>query len=136
MQLVVAMDFSDCSRLACAWTAEHGVRLGATEVTFVHVCDEEGGLPALERHATRLRAVVDEVWKGVTGVVRRYAVVHGKADVEILRAAVEHEAFAVVMGTNGRVGLDRFLLGSVAEKVVRGAPCTVITVKPRALETP
>jgi nucleotide-binding universal stress UspA family protein len=39
------------------------------------------------------------------------------------------------MGTNGRTGFDRLFLGSVAEKVVRGAPCTVITVKPRP-ETP
>ena len=129
MQLVVAMDFSDCSRLACAWAAEHGVKLGATEVTFVHVCDELEGLQELERHVAKVRGVVDDVWKGVTGVVLRYAVVHGKADVEILRAAVEHEAFAIVMGTNGRVGFDRFLLGSVAEKVVRRAGCPVWTLR-------
>jgi nucleotide-binding universal stress UspA family protein len=38
----------------------------------------------------------------------------------------------IVVGTHGRHGFDRLLLGSVAEKVVRGAPCSVLTVKKRA----
>ena len=38
---------------------------------------------------------------------------------------------AIVMGTHGRKGLDRMLVGSVAERVVRDAPCTVIIVKPK-----
>jgi nucleotide-binding universal stress UspA family protein len=36
----------------------------------------------------------------------------------------------IVMGTHGRTGLDRLLLGSVAERVVRHAPCPVVTVHP------
>lgn len=130
MQLVVAMDYSDCSRQACRWAAENAPKLGATEATFIHVCDELA-LHALEAEGGKLRAVVEEIWKDVRGVARRYSVVHGRADDEIIRAATEHEAFAVVMGTNGRTGLDRLFLGSVAERVVRGAPCTVIIVKPQ-----
>jgi nucleotide-binding universal stress UspA family protein len=38
----------------------------------------------------------------------------------------------VVVGTHGRKGLDRLILGSVAETVVRNAHCSVLTVKPRA----
>jgi nucleotide-binding universal stress UspA family protein len=130
MQLVVAMDYSDCSRQACTWAATHGPKLGAKEATFIYVCDQLS-LHALEAEGAKLRAVVDDIWKDVKDVVRRYSVVHGAPDAEIIKAAVEHEAFAIVMGTNGRTGFDRLFLGSVAEKVVRGAPCTVITVKPR-----
>ena len=130
MQLVVAMDYSDCSRQACTWAAVNGPKLGATEATFIHVCAELA-LHELEAEGGRLRAVVDDVWKDVKGVVRRYSIVHGAPEVEIIKAAVAHDAFAIVMGTNGRTGIDRLFLGSVAEKVVRGSPCTVITVKPR-----
>jgi nucleotide-binding universal stress UspA family protein len=44
-------------------------------------------------------------------------------------AADEH-ADMIVMGTQGRTGLDRLLLGSVAERVIRHASCPVLTVRP------
>jgi nucleotide-binding universal stress UspA family protein len=46
----------------------------------------------------------------------------------ILRAARENQCDLIVMGTHGRAGLNRFLRGSVAEEVVRKAPCPVMTV--------
>ncbi len=46
----------------------------------------------------------------------------------IVRHAVEHEIDLIVMGTHGREGIARVLLGSVAEKVVRRASCPVLTV--------
>jgi nucleotide-binding universal stress UspA family protein len=50
---------------------------------------------------------------------------------EILRAADQHKADLIVMGTHGRTGIDRIIFGSVAEKVVTAANCPVLTVKPR-----
>ncbi len=47
----------------------------------------------------------------------------------ILQVAKEVGANLIVMGTHGRTGLGRLLMGSVAEKVVRGATCPVVTVK-------
>lgn len=47
---------------------------------------------------------------------------------EIVSYIDEHDVDLVVMGTHGRTGLDRYLLGSVAEKVVRTAPVPVLTV--------
>jgi nucleotide-binding universal stress UspA family protein len=58
---------------------------------------------------------------------------------EILRAAAEVPCDLIVMGTHGRTGLARLLMGSVAEEVVRKAPCPVVTVKtpfPVATPTP
>jgi nucleotide-binding universal stress UspA family protein len=48
----------------------------------------------------------------------------------ILRAAEETECDVIVMGTHGRTGLGRLLMGSVAEAVIRKAPCPVLSVKP------
>jgi nucleotide-binding universal stress UspA family protein len=48
--------------------------------------------------------------------------------VEILATAEQTKADLIVMGTHGRHGVGRALLGSVAEKVVRAAPCPVLTV--------
>jgi universal stress protein A len=47
----------------------------------------------------------------------------------IVHVAHERSADLIVMGTHGRTGLSHVLLGSVAEKVVRLAPCPVLTVK-------
>lgn len=46
----------------------------------------------------------------------------------IVREAEEHDCDIIVMGTHGRGGIDRLLLGSVAEKVVRASPLPVLTV--------
>ncbi|HZV11652.1 MAG TPA: universal stress protein [Candidatus Kapabacteria bacterium] len=59
---------------------------------------------------------------------------HGRPFAEILRYAEEHEIDLIIIGTHGRSGLDHFLLGSTAEKVVRKAPCPVLTVRPSERE--
>jgi nucleotide-binding universal stress UspA family protein len=53
----------------------------------------------------------------------------GNAATMILEVADEVQAGLIVMGTHGRTGLGRVLLGSVAERVLREAPCPVLTVK-------
>jgi nucleotide-binding universal stress UspA family protein len=53
----------------------------------------------------------------------------GPAPGTILEAADEFKADLIVMGTHGRTGLKRLLLGSVAELVLRKAPCPVLTVR-------
>jgi nucleotide-binding universal stress UspA family protein len=56
-------------------------------------------------------------------------VLAGNAARDIVEFAEEQEADLIVMATHGRTGLERFLIGSVAEKVVRRAPCPVFTLK-------
>jgi len=53
----------------------------------------------------------------------------GKPFLEIIRMAKDEEADLIVMGTHGRTGLPHVLIGSTAEKVVRMAPCPVLTVR-------
>lgn len=61
----------------------------------------------------------------------RLIVLQGNAADEILRTASEEEVDLIVIATRGRTGLDRLIFGSVAEKVVRLAPCPVLTISSR-----
>lgn len=63
------------------------------------------------------------------GVTARSAVRSGVAWREILAAATDERADMIVMGTQGRSGLDRLLMGSVAARVVALAACPVVTVR-------
>ncbi len=56
-------------------------------------------------------------------------VVKGHAGAEILRFAEEHDVDLIVLSSHGLTGLERLLLGSVAEKVTRQAPCPVFIVE-------
>jgi nucleotide-binding universal stress UspA family protein len=59
----------------------------------------------------------------------RHVFVEGDPAAEIVRYCRDATMDLVVMGTHGRTGLERLLLGSVAEKVLRDAPCSVLVVK-------
>jgi len=65
-----------------------------------------------------------------TGVSVEARLLDGRVESEILREAEEWPADLIVIGTHGRSGFDRFVLGSVAEKVLRKAECPVLTVPP------
>jgi nucleotide-binding universal stress UspA family protein len=62
----------------------------------------------------------------------RYLVSSGVPFEKILDAAEDHRIDLIVLATHGRTGIKRLLIGNVAERVVRHAPCPVLTVKPRA----
>jgi nucleotide-binding universal stress UspA family protein len=70
------------------------------------------------------------------GVRLERRLVVGDAAARILEAAQAVPCDLIVMGTHGRTGLGRVLLGSVAEQVVRLAPCPVLTVKTAFAEVP
>ena len=128
-------DFSDRSEhafhLACALARDYGARLVVLHVTAHPVIGYgEGVLPPdpeeLARHAwDELNRL--EVPGGSVRAERRLE--EGDPVSEILRVAGESGADLVVMGTHGRTGLPRLLMGSVAELVVRKAKCPVLTVR-------
>lgn len=80
-----------------------------------------------EEALTRLRDLVANAFQGPWEV----EVAMGQPADTIVRVAKERGADLIVMSTHGRTGLQHVLLGSVAEKVVRLAPCPVLTVKHR-----
>ncbi len=75
-----------------------------------------------------LATVLDPQWAAGRKVV--LAVVEGSPKVEIVRYARQHDIDLIVLATHGRSGLAHVLIGSVAENVVRTAPCPVLTVRP------
>jgi nucleotide-binding universal stress UspA family protein len=85
---------------------------------YAYVRDQaSGGLEELakEIEANDIEAKMELVW--------------GIPHEEIVRVAQEEEVDMIVMGTHGRKGWDRLVMGSQAEQVVRNAPCPVITLK-------
>jgi nucleotide-binding universal stress UspA family protein len=75
-----------------------------------------------------LTRILDPQWSAGRKVVQ--AVVEGSPRVEIIRYARQQEIDLIVLATHGRTGLAHLLIGSVAESVVRTAPCPVLTVRP------
>ncbi len=78
-----------------------------------------------EEALTQLRDLMPDSFQGAWEA----DVATGSPAETIVRIAQERGADLIVMGTQGRTGLSHVLLGSVAEKVVRLAPCPVLTVR-------
>ena len=79
----------------------------------------------LEEALTHLRDLIPTTFTGRSEIL----VEDGHPTDVIVRMAQEHKADLIVMGTHGRSGLPHLLMGSVAEKVVRLAPCSVLVVR-------
>jgi len=132
-RILVATDFSLCSLNALGHGEELARRLGA-ELILLHVraVPVAGAEKADDAHAAaeaEITRSVDDLRKH--GLRVRALRRTGAADEEILGAAESERASLVVMGTHGRKGVARVLLGSVAERVLRSVPCPVLTVGPR-----
>ena len=79
-----------------------------------------------ERAETAIEKTVDAL---PDGVAVETSIVEGVPKTTILDVVAEEGMDMVVMGTHGRTGLDHYLIGSVAEKVVRRSPVPVVTVR-------
>ena len=136
------VDFSETSRAALEEAAELARRYEA-ELALVHVFEPPAATADLmvappemfEQTAKDLERKL-ELWKGEAerrgAKVVRAVVMTGAAATEAVRFAREGGYDLVVMGTHGRRGIRHLVLGSVAERVVREAPCAVLVVRPRA----
>ncbi|HEX6985327.1 MAG TPA: universal stress protein [Planctomycetaceae bacterium] len=136
-------DFSERSEAAWRYAELMATTFGA-EVFLLHVLQEpvavlpESSL-AVAPPAVNLPELTESAERGLQNLTVREparivgrTVLHGPAAEEIVRYAADAEADLIVLGTHGRTGLAHVLLGSVAEKVVRKAPCAVLTVRPHA----
>lgn len=134
-------DFSEPAEhafhLACSLTRDHEARLVVLYVapTAYPIVGEMFVVPPLAAddpivaNAEKLREKMEANHLGLEGLPVEYRVEQGDPVDVILRVADEEEAGLIVLGTHGRTGLDRVLMGSVAEKVVRKAPSSVLAVK-------
>jgi nucleotide-binding universal stress UspA family protein len=130
-----ATDFSACSaaacRLACALARHHHSRLVIAHVLAAPVAAYVGGslVPDPASHLKEMQHKLERVGPADAGFEVERLLVGGEPAAEILRFAREQSCDLIVLGTHGRTGLPRLVLGSVAEQVVRKAPCPVLTVK-------
>ncbi len=85
------------------------------------------GLP--EPNSERIRAMLEDVRPSDTAVAFEHRLTMGDPASEVVRLAEEEGAEMIVMGTHGRTGLTRLLMGSVAELIVRRAPCAVLVYR-------
>lgn len=90
------------------------------------------GIPEPDNKA--LTRMLSDVKPTDPSVKYEHRLIIGDPATEIVRLAEDEKVDYVVMGTHGRTGLSRLLMGSVAEAVVRRAPCPVLTFKQPATE--
>jgi nucleotide-binding universal stress UspA family protein len=139
-RVLVAVDFSDSSARALRHAAERASESGDSLI-IVHVVpadygwlgigrDESRDLDrSLQRQAAdRLRAFADE--NVGDNVAADLEVRLGQPAEEIIAAARDSKCDSIVLSTRGLTGLDRYLIGSVADRVARLAPCPVVLVRP------
>jgi nucleotide-binding universal stress UspA family protein len=98
-----------------------GGRLPSLQASPPQVVRQDYGEEALQH----LRDLVPASFQGPWGV----EVTTGDPAEAIVRTAQANHADLIVMGTHGRTGLPHVFLGSIAEKVVRLAPCPVLTIR-------
>ena len=153
---VVAIDYSEAGDLALERALELAAEHPSSAVHVVNVLSlYQAGLglepagatslateaPSVQDAAERLRQYVERqvsnfraTHPDIEPTFPDYLVAHQRVEMpseEIAQLAADLEADLVVVGTHGRRGFSRFLLGSVAEATVRLAPCPVLVVRPK-----
>ena len=141
MKILHPTDFSECATKAEAVAVDLVGKVGG-ELVLLHVLVEAllFGEGRLRREQVRKFYEAQRKWTEETLGARAaelrqreikasWRMQIGVPFEEIVRVAQEEHVDMIVMGTHGRSGLNRVLLGSVAERVVRLAPCPVLTVR-------
>jgi nucleotide-binding universal stress UspA family protein len=135
--ILVPIDFSKFSKIAVK-RAQSFAKLYNAKIIFLHIIEQvihpafyAASIESVfqidpdlkQRTLKKLKEFVD-----ISGIESDYLVLEGKAYKEIVETAKENNVDLIVMATRGLTGLDYFLLGSTAERVVRMAECSVLTV--------
>jgi nucleotide-binding universal stress UspA family protein len=139
-KILVPTDFSECSDAALKYGRELSAAFGAS-LHILHVVQDPYTQPwAAEAFPAPLGDLLDQWEQQAADRIRQalpadvrdaitVATRIGSPFFEIVRYAQEQQIDLIVIGTHGRGPLGHMLLGSVAEKVVRKAPCPVMTVR-------
>ena len=136
-QIMFPTDFSHSSdaalALASSLAKDRGAKLHIVHVEEPPVAYGGGemyyGIP--EPVTEDLQRMLEEIKPPDEEVAYEHELITGDPAHAIADFAKEHDIDLIVMGTHGRTGLLRMLMGSVAEAVVRRAPCPVLTYKPK-----
>ena len=131
-RILVPTDFSACSTAAFEWAASLARDRGAM-LLLLHVRENPGGVGEEESGVNRDEAYLHRLLRQSGRTAREIGwsqhLAEGDPGEQIVRFAREQHADLIVIGTHGRRGISRLLMGSVAESVVRQASCPVLTVR-------
>ena len=139
-KILVPTDFSENAGFAYAYARELAEKFEAT-IVVVHVAEPISypigpgqiavGWENLESElSTTIERNLEEALTAFDGLEARATRRDGSPFAELVRAARDEHADLIVMSTHGHTGIKHLLIGSTAEKVVRKAPCPVLTVHP------
>jgi len=139
--ILLPTDFSEPSLQATVYAVELAQKFGATLHVLNVIEDpkinlpmfESVPVPSREEFETYAQTRLDN-WilpEDAAGLEIETRWVHGRPFVEILNDAKKNDIDLIVLGTHGRSAVTQVLMGSVAEKIVRKAPCPVLTVRPK-----
>jgi nucleotide-binding universal stress UspA family protein len=139
-KILFPTDFSHCGDAALE-TATSLARDNKAKLLIVHVQEAPPAYAGGEMYygipsprTADLKEMLVKVKPGDPGVGYDHRLLAGEPAEAILRCAQGEEVDLIVMGTHGRTGFSRFIMGSVAEAVVRAAKCPVLTFKQPACE--
>jgi len=140
-KVLVPTDFSDGARQALKYGMSFAKEYGA-ELVLLHVVENLTVGYASDLFPVPMAEVLQEISgyakselaklgdeARARGLSVQEQVMQGKPSAEIIRFASEHEIDVIVLGTHGKGMLDQALFGSTTERVVRRAPCPVLTVR-------
>jgi nucleotide-binding universal stress UspA family protein len=135
--ILAAIDYSEASPLVVQQAVEIARQKDAGELHFLHVNPRspEGDEEGREARQAELQEWLDARLQGPDGVPYTVRVVAHAASGDpgsvILEMASDLLADMVVVGTHGRKGMQRLIMGSVAESVVRHCGCPVLVIRPK-----
>lgn len=158
--IVVAIDYSEAGDLAFDRALELSAEKPSAELHVINVLPVyqsgfapdataiawSGSLPTVDEAAEKLGIYVEKRIRAFRAAhpneglgFLEHCRAHQRIEVpseQVAQLAADLEADLVVVGTHGRRGFERFMLGSVAEATVRLAPCPVLVVRPKAPPPP
>jgi nucleotide-binding universal stress UspA family protein len=121
--------------VACSLARDQKAKLIILHVAPLPVTLDEVAATRKPGYRDDLRAELQKIRPANPQIEAVYLLAEGDPENAILNAATDHVCDLIVMGTHGRTGLGRLLMGSVAEHVVRKATCPVLTVRsPNAIK--
>ena len=142
-KILVPVDFSEYTDEILEYAAEIAKKFGSSlhlihviptmdyftpYESFISAENVEAAQKAIE---AEVRKQLEETAGYLAGIAVTRAVRTGAAFIEITEYAESEGMDLIVMGTHGRGGIEHLLLGSVAGRVIRRAPCPVLTIRPK-----
>lgn len=137
--ILVPTDFSEPANRALALARAFARQAGPAHLILVYAyflpaeveaLAADAGTLILETMSSRAREDLERILVDLQeeGISAEFITQHGSPERVVVKTAEDRKADLIVMGTHGRTGFSHAVLGSVAERVVRGAGCPVITV--------